>query len=331
MDLRTTYLGIELPHPLVSGASPLADDLGTVRRLEDAGAAAIVLRSLFEEQIVRDEISAGLHLYGAAESYAEALTYLPKQDVFALGPFEYLDHLRRLRAAVAVPLVASLNGSTLGGWLDYARFLEDAGADAIELNVYRLPVAVGEDAVDVERDTVDMVRAVRQTVSVPLAVKLSPFYTSLPALAVRLREAGADGLVLFNRFMQPDLDVEELKVVPSIELSDPSELRLRLRWLAILSTSFPGSLAASGGVHDVTGVIKAVMAGAHAVQLVSVILRRGPACLARMRSELAEWLESHEYASLRQMQGSMNLAACPNPGAYERANYVKILQSWHGE
>jgi dihydroorotate dehydrogenase (fumarate) len=331
MDLRTTYLGLELPHPLMPGASPLPDLLDRARRLEDAGAAAIVLRSLFEEQILQDDLSAGLFVEGPMESYAEALSYFPRPDSFALGPFEYLEHLRRLRAAVSVPLIASLNGTTLGGWLEYAQFLQDAGADALELNVYRLPVSVEEDAAEVERETVEMVRAVKHTVRVPVAVKLSPFYTSLPAFAARLRDAGADGFVLFNRFLQPDIDVEELRAVPRMELSHPEELRLRLRWLAILSASYPGKLAASGGIHDTEGVVKALMAGAAAVQVVSVLLIRGIEHLAVLRQELASWLIEHEYTSLRQLQGSMNLAGCPNPSAYERAQYMRILQSRHGE
>jgi len=331
MDLRTTYLGLELPHPLMPGASPLPDLLDRARRLEDAGAAAIVLRSLFEEQILQDDLTAGLHVEGPMESYAEALSYFPSPGSFALGPFEYLEHLRRLRAAISVPLIASLNGTTLGGWLEYAQFLQDAGADALELNVYRLPVSVQEDGVEVERETVEMVRAVKHTVRVPVAVKLSPFYTSLPAFAARLSGAGADGFVLFNRFLQPDIDVEELRAVPQMELSHPDELRLRLRWLAILSGSYPGKLAASGGIHDSRGVIKALMAGAAAVQVVSALLIRGIDYLTVLRQELESWLTEHEYTSLRQMQGSMNLAGCPNPGAYERAHYMRILQSRHGE
>jgi dihydroorotate dehydrogenase (fumarate) len=331
MDLRTTYLGISLPHPLMPGASPLPDVLDRARSLEDAGAAAIVLRSLFEEQILQDDLTAGLHVEGPMESYAEALSYFPDPAGFALGPFEYLEHVRRLRAAVSVPLIASLNGTTLGGWLEYARFLEDAGADALELNVYRLPVAADEDSVEVERETVEMVRAVRHSVRLPVAVKLSPFYTSLPAFAARLRDAGADGFVLFNRFLQPDIDVEELRAVPRMELSQPEELRLRLRWLGILSPSYPGALACSGGVHDTAGVIKALMAGADAVQVVSALLTRGIEHLAVLREELARWLTEHEYTSLRQLKGSMNLAGCPNPSAYERAHYMRVLQSRHGE
>jgi dihydroorotate dehydrogenase (fumarate) len=331
MDLRTTYLGLDLPHPLMPGASPLPDQLDRARRLEDAGAAAIVLRSLFEEQILQDDLSAGLHVEGPMESYAEALSYFPNPGTFALGPFEYLEHLRRLRQAVSVPLIASLNGTTLGGWLEYAQFLQDAGADALELNVYRLPVTAAEDALEVERETTEMIRAVKCTVKLPVAVKLSPFYTSLPAFADRLESAGADGLVLFNRFLQPDIDVEELRAVPQMELSHPSELRLRLRWLAILSSRFKGSLACSGGVHDTPGVVKALMTGADVVQVVSVLLERGIEHLALLQRELSSWLTEHEYTSLRQMRGSMNMAGCPNPKALERAHYMRVLQSRHGE
>jgi dihydroorotate dehydrogenase (fumarate) len=330
MDLRTTYLGLELPHPLMPGASPLPDVLDTARRLEDAGAAAIVMRSLFEEQILQEDLSAGLYVEGPMESYAEALSYFPNPEGFALGPFEYLEHVRRLRQAVSVPLIASLNGTTLGGWLEYAQFLQDAGADALELNVYRLPVSAEEDASEVERETADMVLAVKHTVRIPVAVKLSPFYTSLPAFVARLERAGADGLVLFNRFLQPDIDVEDLRALPRMELSHPSELRLRLRWLAILSSGFKGSLACSGGVHDTPGVVKSLMAGADVVQVVSALLSRGVEYLAVLRRELETWLTEHEYTSLRQMRGSMNMAGCPDPKAYERAHYMRVLQGRQG-
>jgi dihydroorotate dehydrogenase (fumarate) len=331
MDLRTSYLGLDLPHPFMPGASPLPDGLDMARRLEDAGASAIVMRSLFEEQILQEEISAGLHVEGPMESYAEALSYFPDPSTFRLGPFEYLEHVRRLRQALALPLIASLNGTTLGGWLEYAQYLEDAGADALELNVYRLPVSAQEDALAVEQETAEMVVAVKRTVRIPVAVKVSPFYTSLPAFAARLAGAGADGLVLFNRFLQPDIDVEELRAVPLMELSHPSELRLRLRWLAILSGGFPGSLACSGGVHDTPSAVKALMAGADVVQVVSALLLRGPQVLAELRTGLAAWLVEHEYASLAQLRGSMSLAGCPDPKAYERAHYMRVLQSRQGD
>ncbi|MGE0707714.1 MAG: dihydroorotate dehydrogenase-like protein [Planctomycetota bacterium] len=330
MDLRTTYLGLELPHPLMPGASPLVDDLDAVRRLEDAGAAAIVMHSLFEEQLTGEELATLSALEDPAESFAEARTYLPTPPGFALGPDDYLEQLARIKAAVSCPVIGSLNGVTPSGWLDYAQLIEQAGADALELNTYHLATDPGEEAATVEQRTLDVLRAVEARVSIPVAVKLSPYYSSLSAFAARLEQAGAAGLVLFNRFYQPDLDMEQLEVLRQLRLSDPSELALRLRWLAVLSAQRSCSLAASGGVHSGLDAVKALASGAHAVQLVSALLQRGPEHLATVRAELERWLEEHEYESLRQLQGSMNLARCPDPRAYERANYVRMLQSWEG-
>jgi dihydroorotate dehydrogenase (fumarate) len=330
MDLTTTYLGLQLPHPLMPGASPLADDLDTVRRLEDAGAAAIVLRSLFEEQVDQEEAATEQAIAHGAESFAEATSYLPSAAEFAFGPDDYLDHLARVKAAVSVPVIASLNGTTLGGWLAYARMMEVAGADAIELNVYQLATDARETGGTLERRISAMVHTVTTSVHVPVAVKLSPFYTALAHFAGELDAAGAHGLVLFNRFYQADVDVERLEVAPTLHLSDSSELLLRLRWLAILAGHVKASLAASGGVHTVQDVVKAVMCGADAVQLVSVLLRHGPDRLASLRVELAQWLEEHGYASLSEARGSMSLLRCPDPKAFERANYMRILQSWRG-
>jgi dihydroorotate dehydrogenase (fumarate) len=330
MDLSTTYLGFRLPHPFMPGASPLVDDLDTVRRLEDAGAAAIVMHSLFEEQIAREQVAAARYLDVPSESFAEALTYLPSPDTFALGPEEYLEHIHKLKAVVAVPVIASLNGATDGGWLGYARLMESAGADALELNVYALATDLNESGEMLERRTLHMLEAVKHSLAIPVAVKLSPFYTSLSYFARRLAERGVDGLVLFNRFYQPDIDAETLEVTPTLRLSDSSELLLRLRWLAILSGRISASLAVTGGVHTALDAVKAVMAGADAVQLVSVLLRHGPEQLTHLRRDLALWLEEHEYDSFEQMKGSMNLLRCPNPAAHERANYMTILQSWWG-
>jgi dihydroorotate dehydrogenase (fumarate) len=328
MDLSTTYLGFALPHPLMPGASPMVDDLDTVRRLEDAGAAAIVMHSLFEEQIVQEQVTTFAHAEAHADSFGEALSYFPSPDAFALGPDDYLEQVRRIKEAVRVPVIGSLNGVSLGGWLEYARLIEQAGADALELNVYMVAADPGESAQAIEDRTVEMVRTVRGGVRIPLAVKLSPFYTALAHFARRLDEAGPAGLVLFNRFYQPGIDVEALEVRRELHLSDSSELPLRLRWLAILSGHVQASLAVTGGVHTVADVIQAVMAGAHAVQFVSALLRGGPERLAALRRELAAWLEEHEYTSLRQMQGSMSLRSCPDPAAYERGNYMFMLQSW---
>jgi len=327
MNLATTYLGLALPHPLMPGASPLVDDLDMVRRLEDAGAAAIVMHSLFEEQIAAEE-QVAVEVAGHGDSFGEALSYLPGLPPFALGPDRYLDQLRRIREAVAVPVIASLNGVTASGWLDYAGLLEQAGAHALELNIYHVPTDPAETAAAVEARVVDVLRAVRTSVRLPLAVKLSPFYSALGHLAQELDLLGADGLVLFNRFYQPDIDPEALEVVPALQLSDSSELRLRLRWLAILHGRVRPSLAASGGIHTGLDALKAVMAGAHAVQMVSALLRHGPEHLAVVRADLTRWLEEHEYESLAQARGSMSLLRCPDPAAFERANYLHVLQSW---
>jgi dihydroorotate dehydrogenase (fumarate) len=328
MDLSTTYLGFKLPHPLMPGASPLVDDLDSARRLEDSGACALVMRSLFEEQIVHDEMAQHIHLDAFGNSNAEAISYFPGPSAFVLGPEEYLEHLMRLKAAVRVPVFASLNGTTPDSWMEYARLIEQAGADALELNFYYLPTDPAENADDVERRCLAIVGAVREAIGIPMAVKLSPFYSALANFAMNLERSGADGLVLFNRFYQPDIDVEELEVVPRLRFSDSSELLLRLRWIAILSGRVGTSLAVTGGVHTPLDALKAVMAGAHAVQMVSGLIARGPGYLGVVRDEIARWLESHGYDSLAQAQGSMSLKRCPDPGALERANYMKILQSW---
>ena len=324
MDLSTTYLGLRLPHPFVPGASPLVDDLDTVRRLEDAGAAAIVMHSLFEEQIAREQMATARHLDAAVES-AEALTYLPDTDAFALGPEEYLEHIHKLKAVVSIPVIASLNGATEGGWLGYARLIENAGADALELNVYALAADPWEGSREIESRTLAMVRALREAAGVPVTVKLSPFYTAFAQFARQLDQAGADGLILFNRFYQPDLDVEELDVRRTLHLSDPAELPLRLRWLAILSGHVEASLVATGGVHSSLDVVKAVMAGAHAVQMVSALLRHGPEHLRAVLAGLELWMSEHGYESVEAMCGVLSLARCPDPAAYERANYLQIL------
>jgi len=329
VDLSVKYLGLQLAHPLMPGASPFVDDLDRVKRLEDAGASAIVMHSLFEEQIASEEVSTARAMESQGQSSGEATnSFLPDPPDFRLGPDEYLEQLARLKKAVRVPVIASLNGTTRGGWLRYAKLMEEAGANAIELNVYDLATDFETKGETVEERTVAMVTAVKKEVKVPLAVKLSPFYSSLANVAKRLDQAGADGLVLFNRFYQPDINVEELEVERSLQLSTSSELPLRLRWLAILSGRVRPSLAVTGGVHTPADVIKAIMAGAHAVQLVSAFLQRGPEYLRVLRGELARFLEEHEYESLDQMRGSMDLVACPDPKAYERANYMHILQSW---
>jgi dihydroorotate dehydrogenase (fumarate) len=331
MDLSTSYLGLRLAHPLMAGASPLSDDLDAVKLLEDAGASAIVMRSLFEEQIIREQMGAHRNLDGHAESSAEALSYVPPTWVFAMGPDTYLEQLRRIRAAVSVPVIASLNGTTPGGWTNYARLMEQAGAHALELNLYVIPTDPDESGPSVEARLLSAVSAVVTAVQIPVAVKLSPFFSSLPSFAKRVAAAGARGAVLFNRFYQPDIDVEELDVARTLHLSDSSELLLRLRWLAVLSGRTPLSLAASGGVHTTLDAVKAMMSGAHAVQMVSALLRHGPSYLREVIEGVGSWMESHEYASVAQLTGSMSLSRCPEPAAYERANYMTLLQSFHGE
>lgn len=328
MDLQTTYLGLRLAHPLMAGASPLVDDMGMVKRLEDAGASAIVMHSLFEEQITREEQGTIMDLQLSSNSSAEALSYFPAPDEFRLGPEKYLEQIRRVKAAVSVPVLASLNGTTAAGWLHYGKLMEEAGADALELNVYYLATDPSESAAQVEKRTLDTVRTVKAEVKIPVAVKLSPFFSSLAHFATELEAAGADGLVLFNRFFQPDINVEELLAEPSLQLSGPSDLLLRLRWLAVLHGHLKGSLAVTGGIHDGIGALKAVMAGADAVQMVSALLIHGPERLAQARVDLAEWLEEHDYESLAQARGSMSLQKCPNPQAFTRANYMRILNGW---
>lgn len=333
MDLTTSYCGLTLRHPLVAGASPLVDDLALVDRLVDAGAAAIVMHSLFEEQI-RGEALARERFHDVhADAHAEAGSYLPLAEEFRLGPDEYLEQLRRIKSRVGrdVPVFASLNGTTKGTWLSWSRWMESAGADALELNLYDLVTDVDLGSTAVEERAREVVRAVRGNVKIPIAVKLSPFYTALPRFAASLLEAGADALVLFNRFYQADIDPEALEVVRALRLSDRSELLLRLRWLAILSGRLETSFALSGGVHEGLDAVKGIMAGAHCVQLVSSLLRHGPEHLARVQAELRQWLEQHEYESLAQLRGSMNLARCPDPRSFERANYVQVLQSWRAE
>jgi dihydroorotate dehydrogenase (fumarate) len=328
MNLSTRYLGLDLRHPFMPGASPLVDDIDTVRRLEDAGAAAIVMHSLFEEQIDHERDGLAHHLGAHAHASAEAMSYFPEPAVFALGPDRYLEQLARIKRQAGVPVIASLNGTTPEGWLGYARLIEQAGADALELNFYHVATDPLEDGASVERRIVDIVAVLKETIAIPLAVKLSPFFSSLPNLAWQLDRIGANGLILFNRFYQPDIDPETLETVPALHLSTSAELLPRLRGLAILSGRVKASLALSGGVHDPIDAVKAVMAGADAVQIVSLLLRSGPQALTRLVRGFEEWAEQREYSSLSQMRGSMGLSRCPDPSAFERGNYVRILQAW---
>jgi dihydroorotate dehydrogenase (fumarate) len=331
MDLSTTYLGLSLAHPLIAGASPLVDHMDMVRRLEDAGAAAITMHSLFEEQLANEEAATWHEFDSHGDAHAEAMSYFPRIEEFALGPDQYLEQIRRIKAAVGVPVIASLNGSTGRGWTDYAKGIEQAGADALELNMYSVATDAHIDGVVIEQRVVEAAKIVRAAVRLPIAVKLSPFYSSLANLAHQLDDTGIDGLVLFNRFYQPDIDLDMLDVTYRLKLSDPTELLLRVRWLAILSGRIRASLAASGGVHSATDAIKAVMAGAQAVQLVSVLLQHGPERLIALLRDLRHWMEEREYESVQQMCGSMGLDRCPDPAAFERGNYVRLLQTWRPE
>jgi len=328
IDLKTSYMGLSLPHPLVVGASPLVDDLDQVRRIEDAGAAALVMHSLFEEQILHADEGLAAHIDSHEDFYAEATSYFPQQIEYNLGPEDYIDQIGRIHEIVSMPVIGSLNGIHLGSWVEYARHMETAGVAALEINLYDQPTNATRSARDVENEYAQIVEAVCQSISIPVAVKLSPFFTSLPHLVHRLKEAGAEGLVLFNRFYQPDIDVEELEMEPRLQLSDSSELLLRLRWLAILYRQHGLDLACSGGVHRVEDLVKALMSGADIVQVVSCLLRNGPGYLAELHGLLLEWMETFEYQSVEQMKGSMSYQNTPNPEAIERANYVKILQSW---
>lgn len=328
MDLTTTYLGFQLPHPIVPGASPLADELDTVRQLEDAGAPAIVLRSLFEEQIVLEQMAEHVQLDSHADSFAEAASYFPDPASFVLRSDAYLEHLRRVKEAVGVPVVASLNGTTVGGWLSYAGLIEQAGADALELNVYRVATDPTLSGADIERETIDIVREVKARVGIPVAVKLSPFYTAFAHVARQLDTAGADGLVIFNRFYQPDIDPADLELSSQLHLSNSSDLLLRMHWTAILAGRVRASLAITGGVHTSVDVVKATMAGAHVTQVVSTLLLHGPSRLRAMVAGLKAWMREHEWYSLREMRGNMSLERVPDPSAYERGNYMRMLLSW---
>jgi dihydroorotate dehydrogenase (fumarate) len=328
-DLSTTYLGLSLEGPVVASSSPLTGDVDAARRIAGAGAAAIVMPSLFEEEIRREEVELNHALESGAEHVAEALDYFPDVRAIATTADRYLSNLERLKAAVDVPVIASLNATTAGGWVRYAGLLADAGADAIELNLYDIAADPDLSSADVEDEKLGVVAAVRADIGVPLAVKLSPYVSSTAHFAQRLVHAGADGLVLFNRFYQPDIDLEALEVVPKLDLSAPWELRLPLRWIAILRPLLPGiSLAATSGVASGTDVAKAIAVGADVAMMTSALLRHGPDHVDVVRRELQTWLDDHDYESVAQLRGSMSYATSADPEAFERANYLKVLHSW---
>lgn len=331
MDLSTTYLGLKLAHPIVASSSPISYTLDGVRRLEDGGVAAVVLHSLFEEQLKAEAYELEFLTTQGTESFAEALSYFPRPEKFVLGPEEYLKLIADAKKAVKIPVIASLNGVTPGGWIEYAREVQKAGADAIELNIYFLPTDPFMTGEIVERNYVEILKTVRSQVKIPVAVKLSPFFSSLANIARRLDEAGAGGLVLFNRFYQPDLDLENLEVTPRVELSTSHELQLPLRWIAIFHGRIKASLALTTGVHTGTDAVKAVMAGADAVMVCSALLKNGPAHAKKIRGEMLEWMEKREYSSVTQMKGSMSQKSVAEPAAYERANYMKTIQSFRAQ
>lgn len=328
MDLATNYLGLRLKNPIVAGASPMSRDVDRVRKMEDAGIAAVVLSSLFQEEI-EHEFDAHQHFQEfGTHSFAEALSYAPILDYSPRRPHAYAQHLANLKAAVGVPIIASLNGTTSGGWVEYARWIEEAGADALELNVYMLATDPEQTAADVEDRYLGILHEVKQNVRVPVAMKLGPYFSSLPNFARRLDEAGVDGLVLFNRFYQPDIDLETLELIPDLTLSAPHEMRLPLRWIAILDPLLDCSLAATTGVYTAHDVLKLLMAGADAVMLVATLLKHGPETIVDILAGITEWMHVHEYESVRQLQGSMNHRSCANPDGIERANYIRALKSY---
>jgi dihydroorotate dehydrogenase (fumarate) len=330
VDLSTTYLGLKLKNPLVAAACPLTQKVDSLKRLEDAGVAAAVMPSLFEEQIQHDDMAMSeLQDYGT-DSFAEALSYFPEPEQYRTGPDAYLDAISAAKKAVSMPIIASLNGTSEGGWTRYARLMQDAGADALELNVYYIATDPDKTAADVEKQYLDLVSAVKQSVSIPLAVKVGPYFSAMANMARRLAEAGADGLVLFNRFLQPDVDLDTLEISPKLVLSTPYELLVPLRWIAILRDRVGASLALTSGLHDADCLIKALLAGADVGMVASVLYQQGVDQISAILGGLQEWMDQNEYTSVEQLKGSMSQAKCPDPAAFERGNYMKALTSFTG-
>jgi dihydroorotate dehydrogenase (fumarate) len=331
MDLTTKYLGLTLPHPIVpSAAQPLTRDLDSLKRLEDGGAAAVVIHSLFEEQIRTEASNLEHFLDHGTESYAEATSYFPAAHEYVLGPEEYLSHIQKAKESLSIPVVGSLNGHSTGGWTEYATKIEQAGADALELNIYYLPTNPNLSGAQIEQVYLNVVAEVKGRVGIPVILKLGPFFSSLANFARRLEDVGADGISMFNRFYQPDIDIENLEVDHSLHLSTSHEVLLPLRWLAILRPQLKLTLAATHGVHTAEDALKLVMAGADVVHVCAAVLKGGPRVIGQIRDGMAEWLEEHEYESLAQARGSMSQASCPEPTAFERANYMKVVHSYRG-
>lgn len=328
INLSTRYLGLELSSPLVASSSPLTGKIDSLRQLEDAGASAVILPSLFEEQLEHEAVEVAKLLELQSESFAESLNYFPELETYNTGPNEYLELIASARDSLSIPVVASLNGCTTGGWTRYASEMEQAGASALELNIYNIPANEAQDANAIDQSYADLVAAVRQQVTIPLAIKIGPYFSSLPNLAAKLVDAGADGFVLFNRYLEPDIDLETLEFVPDLLLSQPEELRLSLRWIAILRDQLTVSLAATSGIHSADDVVKAILVGADVAMLASALLKQGPRHLSQIKSDLGQWLEHHEYASIEQMKGSMSKSRSSNPEGLERANYMKALTNY---
>jgi dihydroorotate dehydrogenase (fumarate) len=331
MDLTTTYMGMTLKNPIVPSASPLSESTDNIRRMEDGGAAAVVMYSLFEEQITLESQQLDHYLSYGVDSFAEALSYFPDMETYRVGPDDYLDLISQAKQSVDIPIIGSLNGVSTGGWIEYARKIEEAGADGLELNVYYLPTDLYLTSAEVEQMYVDILRDVKKSISIPVAMKLSPYFSTTANLAYRLAEAGADALVLFNRFYQPDFDLESLEVVPHLVLSNSHELRLPLRWVAILYGRVSVDLAITSGVHTYEDVLKGLMAGAKVTMLASELLQNGIHRISEILDDMSHWMEECEYESVAQMQGSMSQQNVAEPAAFERANYMKVLQSWRPE
>ena len=328
MDLSTTYLGLTLRTPLVPSASPLSEEIDNIKRMEDAGASAVVLYSLFEEQMVQERFELYDRLTQGTESFAEALTYFPQPPQFHLGPEEYLNHIRKAKAAVAIPVIASLNGTSVGGWTSYAKQMQQAGADALELNVYYVPTDMELSVDEIEQRYVDILTAVKSVATIPVALKLGPFFSNMARMARRLDQAGADALVLFNRFYQPDIDLEALEIRPHVLLSTPQALRLPLTWIGILYGRIRANMAATSGIHQATDVLKMLMVGADVAMLCSVLLQRGIEHIRLIERGMRKWMVEHEYKSVQQMKGSMSKQNCADPAAFGRALYISTLQSY---
>jgi dihydroorotate dehydrogenase (fumarate) len=331
MDLSTRYMGMTLRTPLVPSASPLSDNVDNIRRMEDAGASAVVLHSLFEEQLEREQEALQHHLMYSTDAFAEAQSFLPAPDEFRVGPEEYLDHIRKSKAAVKIPIIASLNGSSIGGWVEYARKMQQAGADALELNIYYIPTEMEQTAVQIEQTYVDIAKAVKSVVSIPVALKLSPFFSNMANMARRLDQTGINALVLFNRFYQPDIDLETLEIKPNVLLSTPQAMRLPLRWIAILYDRIKANLAATSGIHGAHDVLKVLMAGADVAMLCSALLRHGIDHIKTIETGMCEWMAEHDYESVGQLQGSMSQKYCSDPAAFERAQYMRAVLSYKAQ